>query len=616
MQNPWTDPDADKRTSLALEALDEALPLQTQYTRAYNAYYANAIAGDCDSALSFLGESGELVKTSVNELRTVSRQFISLITKQKLAFESVVLQTDGQALSDARLADCLADYVVDSQNLDSKSDRMAEQAYLYGLGVMGCLWRADLGPDYVADGQRILKQGDIEVFNLDLEDVRFLPWQCEEDEIEAVVFRRRRNRYALINLYPDLENEIEACGGVSDKEDESDNRISVIYLVVKDTAACPSGRLTVFLEESPNTILADGPNPYKEFPIVLMAPESLQTPCVYGYPKILDLLPVQENLDAVVSAITTNLSAFGVQAILAPEQMGLSVKDIAGLNFITYNSAAAGGGKIEPLQLTANPPDSYKYVEMCIQSLTQLSGLNQAVRGNPPPGVTAAIAISTLSANALEFLQTFSKSYNRAVEELVLLAVRCYATFARTERQIPVKPSANETTFKTFVGSQLENVRSLRLKITNPLAQTIAGRVGIAEQLLSQGKASAGEYLQLLNTGSLEAVTDDGADEQDFINKENDALRRGEIVRALSLDNHANHIRQHKGLLNDPETRRLAAAFNPQNPMQDASVENAYRLVEAVTNHILEHDNLMKSTDSQLQAVANGLPAPQQQPQQ
>ena len=603
--------DTADRTSKALDVLQEESPLQSQWARAYKAYYANCLAGDCESALTFMGDSGELIKTSVNQLRTISRQFISLITKQKLAFESVVLQTNGQALADARLADCLADYIVDDQGLDGKADTMAESAYLFGLGCVGALWRADIGEDYMADDSgRVIKAGDLEIFNIDVNDIRFLPWQCSYEDVEAVVFRRKRNRFALANLYPELENDILSCSeatkvsGISTRNPKSD-LISVVYCFIKDSAACPGGRMTVFLEDSPDTILCDSSNPYGDIPVVVMVPESLQTPSVYGYPKILDLLPVQENLDVIVSAITTNLSAYAIQAIMAPEQAGVDVTEIMGLNFLTYNSAAAGGGEIRPLQLTANPPDAYKYIDLSLQSMTSLSGLNNAIRGNPPAGVTSAIAISTLSANALEFLQTFSKSYNRAVEDTVLLAVKIYATFARTERQIPVKPSANETTFRGFIGSQLKNVHSLRLRVTNPLAQTIAGRIGIAEQLLSQGKASAGEYIQLLNTGSLEAVTDDAADEQDFINRENDMLRKGEPVRALSLDNHVSHIKSHRALLNDPELRSLAAQYTDRMEVSPA-VQNAFTLVTAVTNHILEHDSLLKNTDPQLLQIIGG----------
>jgi len=118
--------------------------------------------------------------------------------------------------------------------------------------------------------------------------------------------------------------------------------------------------------------------------------------------------------DHVRSIQATNQANLGIQSILNPKGSGITVNNIAGMNFISYQPAnAEGGGKPEPLQLTMTPPEVPQFRAELRNVSSEIIGLNEAIKGNPPPGVTAASAIATLSANAQEFLGADSQSSSK-----------------------------------------------------------------------------------------------------------------------------------------------------------------------------------------------------------
>jgi hypothetical protein len=221
----------------------------------------------------------------------------------------------------------------------------------------------------------------------------------------------------------------------------------------------------------------------------------------------------------------------------------------------------------------------------------------------------------------MEFLQSFTKSAAAGIEDYMLLCVKVYSIFVTEPREIPVQVSGNAQGQMDFIGGDLLTVHSLRLKQSNPVAQTTAGRMGMAEQFLQAGLIKSPlEYQQILNTGSIEAAMDDGLDEQDLINKENDALRRGSKVDTFEHDMHEAHVMAHRHVLADPELRRKALAVM-EDPMKfggDEAAMAASMVVQSAVNHIADHVKWIQTKQPQAPQMpppaAPKPPAPQGAP--
>jgi hypothetical protein len=120
---------------------------------------------------------------------------------------------------------------------------------------------------------------------------------------------------------------------------------------------------------------------------------------------------------------------------------------------------------------------------------------------------------------------------------------------------------------------------------------TTAGRVQMAEQLLQMGLITSPEqYINVINTGNLDLLTEKESNELDTIKGENEFLLKGEEVMAVATDDHALHIREHKAVIADQDLRKDPA------------------LVERTLAHIMEHIQMLQTVDPNLLAIIGEQP--------
>lgn len=136
---------------------------------------------------------------------------------------------------------------------------------------------------------------------------------------------------------------------------------------------------------------------------------------------------------------------------------------------------------------------------------------------------------------------------------------------------------------------------------------TNAGKAQMASELLQMGLITTPQqYITVLTTGSLDAMTDEVDRTNMLIRSENERLVDGESVPAIATEKHSLHIKGHMDVLADPDLK--------QDP----------ELVARVLEHIQEHLELLRTTDPNLLmmngeqplAPVGGMPANQPTPDQ
>lgn len=574
-------------------------PVAQSWVRHSIMYYSSVIdPSSWDSSLVFEGEQGELVRMSIPQARSLIRQLVTLITKQKLAMKAIAESTSRDVIADMRLGNALADHVVDDQRLDSKGENLVEQAFIYGMSFLKASWRTDRGDVYVIDpdDDAVLTNGDLEIQNYSVFDV-FYDYATEQfHDLDWCEVRTLKNKWSLIAQFPDKKEAIKNLEPASNYRGfysasyttyAQDDTVYVYEVYHRPTPALPQGRMIVYAAD--DLVLYDGPNPYKKIPIVCMKPESIHGLGMgFGYPFFANLLPAQEMLDHSFSAIATNQSAFAVQNITVPRGADISVEDIGGMNWISFTPTnASGGGKPEALQLTQSSPESFKFIDVLLQHMTQISNINSALRGEPPPGVTSGAAIATLTTNAIEFISSAARSYKEAMEDVVTCGIETYRTFAKTTRIINIVGKNYQSYTKQFKGDDLNTFKHVRMTQINPLLQTLSGRMDIAEKLMQNGLVTnMREYIAILDGEPLDRIKDVEQSENDLIAAENEDMLEGKDVLVLATDDHATHIREHHAILNNPAMRR------EDNPV-----------TALVLEHIMEHYRVLKDTDPGLLAL-------------
>lgn len=581
-------------------------PAMRAWSRNAAAYYSTILrANYWETALGFTGEKGELVEMVMPMARNLTRQLVTIITKQSLDFSTIANVTGSDVRSVTRIGDALAKDQVKSEGLDKKAENMVELGIVQGCSYLKNTWRTDKGRAWEGNSAAsegngaggIVFQGETEISVLDVFSVYFDYTLQYWDEKLWAVARTKKNRWELIAQHPELRDSILSLPSI---QQETGNRnfsygmdfvdsdmVYVFELYCKPSAALPLGRMIFYSD--PQTIYYNGPNRYKTIPIEQFMPEPIFG-LGFGYPKFSDFLPAQEMLDHSFSAISSNQSAHAVQNILNPRTSAISVEEIAGMNFISYTpTALPGGGKPEALQLCKSSPETFEFIKLLHDYMEQQSNLNAALRGQPISGVTSGVAYATLTANALEFISSAAKAYADTTKKCVMHGINNYRQFGRkTQRYVRIQSFANaQETAQPFTGADLDPIQYVDIQMTNPLMLTIAGRLELAKELISNGIVKTmDEYLAILEGQPLKTLTKVVRSENDLIESENEALQKGEPVIAMSTDKHGAHFLSHKALLNDPSAR-----FD-QNRNQK------------ILEHMMEHIRLVQETSPIVLAMA------------
>lgn len=569
------------------------------WSRNLRYYYSPFVSGTGgDSGLEFVGNQGELVKMMVPQARSLVQQFISIVTKQKLAFECEALSADAMTMADTRVADSIVSQDVRQEDLDVKGVQVCEHAMNIGTAYIATRWDMMKGKVRAVDQDgRTMMTGAVDYKILLQTDVIFDYTKNNFYDNSWVLIRFPVNKYDLIATHPELEQEILLLPSVNRYIDTNifqsirfdDDYVYQYEFYHKTTPSMPDGRLIVFGDSK--TILFDAENPYKcdegaYIPVDQLKPEPI-IGTSWGYPKFCDILPLQEMLDICFSSIATNNSTNGVQSILNPIGNDISVNNIGPMRFISYRPLGPnGGGKPEPLQLTQSSPETFKFIDMTRAYMMEIMNINGALRGSPPPGVTAGNALATLTTNAIEFTQNFSKAYISFMEKCLQKGIYARRNFCDFEDIVSMTGPNGATVAKKFIGTDLKNIKRVVAQVTNPLMATAAGKLEVASQLLQSGMVSTPKkYFRILDGAPIRELYGDDEDQSEFIQQENDDMRDGKDVFVLYVDDHPAHIQCHSALLNDTEIRR-------NDP-------NAKRILA----HIEEHFNVMDQTDPRRQQV-------------
>jgi hypothetical protein len=172
--------------------------------------------------------------------------------------------------------------------------------------------------------------------------------------------------------------------------------------------------------------------------------------------------------------------------------------------------------------------------------------------------------------------------------------------FATTPRMLLISGISNKAEATEFTNKDVAEIDRVIVEAGNPLLNTLAGRIQVAQDLVQNGLATKEEYLSVLTTGQLEPAYKFENSQQMMIKEENEQLQNGKPVKVMNSDNHPLHFREHSILLNSPEIRN--------NPDPNDPIANG------ITKHMMEHLNAWSSLDPRI-GVTMGIPPAPQPPQ-
>lgn len=537
------------------------------------------------------GEQSELSLLKANHFRNLLQHLHVLVTQQKPAFECRAVNTDHASQIQTILGRNILEYYMRECRLASEFRYAAELAIAYSEAYAVVDWDKNAGDDVAADldetgeptGKKI-KTGDARVRVFDPINVIRRIWADGTQPTDWHITRHWESRHSVEAQYPDA---MAAISKYSDSQpddrtfyysysalalDKDGEHIPVYNFYHRKTPACPNGKYVKFL--GPDSVLEYGDLELPVYPVIPMIP-SKQHGTAFGYSVSFDLLCVQEAIDILYSTILSNQSSFGVQNIWMKPGSNLNPIQLAGgLNVLQSSE------KPEPLNLTNTPPEIFKFLQG-VESLSEvLSGVNSVARGQPEANLKSGTALALVASQAVQFSNGLQAAYAQLLEDVGTAILKLLQTHAALPRTAVIAGKDRKTYLKAFTGDDLNSINRVVVDLGNPVSNTVAGRLQMAQDILQQGGATIQQYIEVIETGRPEPVTDQKAFQEILINGENEALRDGsKPVRALAIDMHKEHIMGHAQVLNGPDER------------MDEQLSNR------VMEHIQEHVQLLRGTD-------------------
>lgn len=570
----------------------------------HGAYYTDIGYGH---QITFSGAQGELTNMPVNHFRNLAQHMLVMTTSTRPSMDARATNTDYKSLMQTQLANGLLDYYLREKRLEIYLKRAVEYAIVLSAGYIKMEWNATSGEvyDYNEETNTPIYEGDVVFSNLSPFDVLFDPTK-EDGKHDWILCRTYKNRFDLMAKFPEHADAIKNMPSKSEHSSFGINRfgysetddVSIFELYHKRTECMPNGRYMLFV--SKEGILLDSPLPYRSIPVYrIAASDILGTP--FGYSPMFDILPLQEGMNLLYSTIMSNQNAFGVQNIYVPRGADLTVNSLAGgLNVIEGNQQA---GMPQPLNLTNTPAEVFKFLEMLQAAAETISGVNSVARGNPEASLKSGAALALVQSMALQFMSGLQGEYVQLIEDVGTGLINLLKDFAAVPRIAAIVGKNQRAFLKEFRGDDLSNINRVIVDVGNPLARTTAGRVQMAEHLLQMGLIqNPQDYFAVINTGKLEVLTDNYNSEWALIKGENEKLISGEDVPVLDIDQHKQHIVEHRGILSDPDLRKDG------------------ELVQRVLSHIQEHIHSLQTVDPNLlmllseQPLGQGAPPPGMSP--
>lgn len=568
-----------------------------------------------DSYKTFYGDSevrdagGQKKAIRINHYASLIRNLTALVTNNKPAWQPIASNTDSESQAAAILASGLLDYYIKDRRLDRLFRTSVQLACFMREAWVSTLWDTTRGEPIAVDELGApINEGDINYGLHTIVDV-IRDFKRKDANHDWLILRETRNKYDLMAQYPEHAQFLERLS-ISEEHEQrfgfirSHNRydvesdlIHVYTAFFKPCASLPNGRMVVYVDDR---MITDGPLPYPKIPLIRISSEDQADSC-FAHSPMFDVLPVQKGIDTLASILLTNNSTFGVQNIQYPIGQSLNVSQIGdGLNVIAYDPKL---GPLQPLQLTASAPESYRFFDLLVQQGQLLSGVNDAIRGQTSAGQSGA-ALALLSQQAIQFANGLQQGYVALIEDVGTLTVQILQRYANTERVAVLTGKNNRPLLKKWSGNDLMGVSRITIESGNALSKTASGRLTIADSLLQAGMIKRPEqYITVLTTGQLEPVYENEQRQLMLIRSENESLERGNPVRALLTDDHPSHILEHSSVLSQPELRA-----DPSSP-----------IVAATLDHIQEHLDLARNMPPDLAALLKqqsvAQPAPQQAPE-
>lgn len=538
------------------------------YRSAAHTYYGSS---GKSSSVGFGGEQGETALLTVNQFGSIVTSLLSLATASRPAWQTTAKDDKAQSMASVELCNQILEYEL-RRGAEMEAIDGVRRMLLFQESGIGVFWHPEEGADIAVDPMTRMptKAGELRVEALSPYDVARDMGARSVRDVPWVIVRRRFNKWDLAALYPEHAEIIIGTEDICAEDrkrgiykgahiQRTTDTIYGLELYAMKTAAVVGGR---YARVVGSTCLEAGDLQYERLPVALHTPERTVDEAT-GSSRTIDLLGPQKAYDSIISNLLSNNNAFGRGNILWADGQDIDVDDIGGgLQGVKYNPTenAPPPGAMDLPRLSSS---DIEFGELIANVMQVLSGINSVVRGDPEESLKSGAALALVQAMAVQHNSGLQRAAAEMIEDLGTRILETYRRFVKVPRMIEITGTDETGTAKSFVGSDLDSVMSVRVEIANPLLRTLAGKKELADfysdpaKWQLDGPMTRAEHASFIQTGRLSKLMGSPRSRMLAIREENEALAAGAPTQVLDTDHHEAHIQEHVALLNGKQRMEL-----------------------------------------------------------
>jgi hypothetical protein len=540
----------------------------------------------------------------INHLFDITETKVSQLMRIKPSVDVLPKNDEFEDKNAAKSVEMLLQHLKDINNIDYLVQEVSRYAKIFGEAYLMITWdenKGDVHPEYKPGmllldeaGQPVMNEkGEAEVIGkpVKIGDVKFeveLPWR---------IYLQRKKRYCDVEYafrvkirhmedvkadYPEKKELIQPDHDnimfdmSSFEEHRLEDEVVEFEFFHPPSKYVPEGRYIKFVK---NGILESKDYPYEHGRFPWRRRTDIDIPDVLNGVSFYEHIAQIQNMHTnVTTMIAKNIYLTGHAKWVMPRGAA-KIESLGNDNTIVQYQ-----GPVAPQLLTTqpSPPEAYQFRNDLVNDMQQISAVHGVSRGEPPKGVTAAVAMQFLNEQEAERGSTDIAKHSDFVVGIFKDAAAVCGQYYQADdgRMLQILGKDNQYMFKYFDAANLSKPYDIRMKLGNELAETKAMKIERVFQAMQYNREMLSperwaDLLELGNTDKMQTLITEAIRAAD---SENEDLMEGkDVAPPQEWEDHILHWRTHVKLIQK-------RSFKEEVPLE---------IRETMINHIKTHEFAM-----------------------
>lgn len=445
----------------------------------------------------------------VNKIRPLMRTEMAKLTAQRPNAFCIPASSDERDLYAANAAEQIWDSLYRDKNIHRIIRRSVFWASITGNGFIKSWWD-DAKIDVVSDLMGDICFETITPFHLFVPDLK-----CVEIEDQPFVLHAANRDYEQLKLLygktlkasqennDQLEESLSNVMGLNNAEKKRDKILTLeMWVKPNQTKLWPQGGMITVAGEDILEITEGMPYEHRQYPFAHL--QHIETGKFYADSVITDLIPLQREYNRTRGQIIESKNRMA-KPQLAAEIGSIDVTKVTSEpgQIIQYRP---GFAPPTPIPLQNLPTYVIEEQNRLREDMDEIAGQHEVSRGQVPPGVTAATAISYLQEQDESKLSYTYDSLEEAIEKIAKQTLYYVKMYWDTPRKVKVTGADGSFDVLAFEGSDLRDNTDIRIEAGSALPTSRAAKQAFIMDLMKMGFIDPNKGLEVMEIGGINKI--------------------------------------------------------------------------------------------------------------